>query len=188
MLSRDKGQVSAQGMSSAPARRAFTVEEARQWARVGVLASLALVLSYVETFIPLPVPVPGIKLGLANIIVLVALEVLDVKSAALVALVKVLAAGFLFGSPLMMAYSGMGTLLAFAAMALLSRIPGLHVMFVAMVGAVLHNMGQLVVAMLVLGTAAVWVTAPVLVVAACITGALSGVATAYTLACLGGER
>ena len=75
----------------------LSLDEARSWARVGVLAALALVLSYVETFIPLPLPVPGIKLGLANIVVLMALETMDVKSAALIALIKVIAAGFLFG-------------------------------------------------------------------------------------------
>ena len=178
----------AKGTAAAVGERCMSLEDARLWARVGVLGALALVLSYIETFIPLPVPVPGIKLGLANVVVLVALEVLDVKSAAAVALVKVLAAGFLFGTPIMLAYSGGGTVLAFAVMALLSRIRSLSVVPVAIAGAVFHNVGQLAVAMLILGTPAVWATAPVLVVAACITGALSGAATAYTLDCLAGER
>ena len=161
---------------------------ARKWARVGVLAALALVLSYIETFIPLPVPVPGIKLGLANIAVLMALEMLDVKSAACVALVKVLASGFLFGNPLMMLYSAGGTALAFIAMAALTRIEGFSVMLAAIVGAILHNVGQLAVASLVLGTPLVWATAPVLVIAACATGALSGWATRYALRCLESGR
>jgi heptaprenyl diphosphate synthase len=163
-------------------------EEARFWARVGVLASLALVLGYVETFIPLPVPVPGIKLGLGNIAVLAALERLDVRAGACVAAVKVLAAGFLFGNPLMMLYSASGTVLAFAAMAALSRIPGLSVVLVAIVGAILHNIGQLVVAMLILGTPLVWWSAPVLVVAACATGAVTGMAARYAISCLEGAR
>ena len=154
------------------------------WARVGVLAALALVFSYIETIIPLAVPVPGIKLGLANIVVLVALETLDVKSAGLVAFIKVFAAGFLFGNPVMMLYSFGGTLLAFVAMAALSRLPGLSVVLVANVGAVLHNVGQLAVASLVLGTPAVWASAPLLVIAACATGALSGAATRYALSSL----
>ena len=160
----------------------------RRWAHVGVLAALALVLSYIETFIPLPVPVPGIKLGLANIAVLVALKVLDVKSAAAVAAVKVLASGFLFGNPVMMLYSAGGTVLAFVAMAALTRIEGLSIVLVAMVGAILHNVGQLAVASLILGTPLVWVTAPVLVIAACITGALSGWAAGYALSSLKGGR
>ena len=162
-------------------RYVMSVDEARTWARIGVLAAFALVLSYIETFIPLPVPVPGVKLGLANIVVLVALETLDVKSAALIALIKVLAAGFLFGNPVMMLYSLGGTLLAFVSMAALSRIHGLSVALVSIVGAVLHNVGQLGVASVILGTPAVWASLPLLVIAAGITGALSGAAARYAL-------
>ena len=162
--------------------------EARRWARTGVLAALALVFGYIETFIPLPVPVPGIKLGLGNIAVLVALAQLDTGGAAAVALVKVLAAGFLFGNPFMMLYSAGGTLLAFAGMAALMRVPGLSVVFAAVAGAVLHNLGQLLVAAAVLGTGTVWASAPVLVLAACATGAISGAATSYTIGCLEGGR
>ena len=162
------------------------MREARWWARVGVLASLALVLGYAETFIPFPVPVPGIKLGLGNIVVLAALVLLDAKAAAVVAVVKVLAAGFLFGNPLMMLYSAGGTALAFAGMAAFSRIRGLSVVLVAMVGAILHNVGQLAVAAAILGTPLVWYSAPVLVVAACITGGITGVAARSVIACLGG--
>ena len=161
--------------------------QAQRWARVGVLAALAMVLGYIEVFIPLPVPVPGIKLGLANIVVLVALTMLDVRSAALVATIKVLATGLLFGNPLMMLYSAGGTVLAFVAMALLSRLPGLHVVLTSIVGAVLHNVGQLGVASLVLGTPLVWATLPILVIAAVVTGMLSGMAAHYTLACLQGK-
>ena len=166
----------------------MTLGEARVWARVGVLSALALVFGYIETFIPLPVPVPGIKLGLANIVVLLALEMVDVKSAALVALIKVLASGFLFGNPVMMLYSAGGTVLAFAAMAALTRIRGLSVVLVAIVGAILHNVGQLAVASVILSTPLVWASAPLLVVAACVTGTLSGIATRYALECLGAHR
>ena len=169
-------------------RDMLSLDEARRWARVGVLAALALVLGYVETLIPLPVPVPGIKLGLGNIAVLVALALLDVRSAAGVAAIKVLAAGFLFGNPLMMAYSAAGTVLAYLVMALLMRIPGISVVLVAIAGAIFHNLGQLAVAALVLGTNLVWASAPVLAVAACATGALTGVAVRYTLSVLEGGR
>lgn len=180
--------VDGKGPSSFARGHPLTSDEARFWARVGVLAALALVLGYVETFIPLPVPVPGIKLGLGNIAVLVALELLDVRAGACVAAVKVLAAGFLFGNPLMMLYSAGGTALAFAAMAALSRIPRLSVVLVAIAGAILHNIGQLAVAALILGTPLVWYSAPVLVVAACVTGAITGVATRYAIDCLVGAR
>ena len=177
--------VPLRGTAAVDTAAAGDLAYARRWARIGMLAALALVLGYIEMFIPLPVPVPGIKLGLANVAVLMALELLDVKSAAWVALVKVLASGFLFGNPVMMLYSAAGTVLAFAAMAALTRIEGLSVVLAAMAGAILHNIGQLAVAALILGTPLVWATAPVLVIAACITGALSGWATRYALACLG---
>lgn len=166
--------------------RTLSREEARRWARIGVLAALALLLGYIETFIPLPVPMPGVKLGLGNIAVLVALALLDERAAMVVALLKVLAAGFLFGNPLMMAYSLAGTALAFLVMAALMRIRGVSIVLVAMFGAVFHNVGQLFVAQVVLGTSLVWASAPVLVLAACITGALTGIATRATLACLEG--
>lgn len=160
----------------------LTMDEARKWARVGVLAALAMVLSYAETFIPLPVPIAGVKLGLANIVVLIALEAFDFKSAVLIAVIKVLAAGFLFGSPLMMVYSALGTLLALLSMAALAQVRGLSVILIAMVGAILHNVGQLVVAAAILRTMLVWYTMPFLALAACITGALSGVVASYLLA------
>lgn len=166
----------------------MTLDEARTWARIGVLSALALVFGYIETFIPLPVPVPGIKLGLANVAVLLALETADVKSAALVAAVKVLASGFLFGNPVMMLYSAGGTLLAFVAMAALSRVRGLSLVLVAVVGAIMHNVGQLAVASMLLGTPLVFAWAPVLIVAACVTGALIGVAARFTVSCLEGGR
>lgn len=175
-------------LSMAGVQHPLSRAEARRWARVGVIAALALVLGYIETFIPLPVPVPGIKLGLANIAVLAALVLLDVKSAALVAVVKVLAAGFLFGNPLMMLYSAGGTLLAFIAMAALTRMRGLSIVLVAIIGAILHNIGQLAVASVILGTPLVWYSAPVLVVAAAFTGAATGMAARYAIDCLEGAR
>lgn len=146
----------------------------RRLARVSLLAAVALVLSYLETMIPLPVALPGIKLGLANIAVAVALFALDVHSAATVALVKVLASGFLFGSPMMLAYSAGGMALAFAGMVALAAVPGVGLVPVSMLAAVLHNAGQLGVAAFALGTPSVFVNLPVMAVAACATGGITG--------------
>lgn len=155
-------------------------------ARVSLLSAVALVLSYVETMVPLPVALPGVKLGLANVAVAVALFELDARSAACVALVKVLASGLLFGSPMMLAYSLGGTALAFAGMLALSRVPGVGVLPVSMLAAVLHNAGQLAVAALALGTPAVFVNMPVLAVAACVTGGVTGAAAEAALSSLDG--
>ena len=148
------------------------MSDAARWTRVGTLAAFSLLLSYVETFIP--IPLPGVKLGLANVAVLAELSLGDITGAASIACIKVLASGFLFGSPLTMAYSAAGTLLGFAGMAPLSRLRTMRLWMVSVVGALLHEIGQLVVAQTVLQTNAVWYTLPALMAAGCITGALCG--------------
>ena len=153
-------------------------------ASASLLAAVALVLSYLETMIPLPVALPGVKLGLANVAVAVALFTLDARAAAGVATVKVLASGLLFGSPTMLAYSFGGTLLAFAGMAGLAAVPGVGLVPVSMAAAILHNAGQLAVAAAMLGTNSVWVNLPVLAVAACVTGGVTGAVGEAALASL----
>lgn len=151
-------------------------------ARISLLSALALVLSYIETMIPLPVALPGVKLGLANVAVVVALLGLDIRAAAAVAVVKVMASGFLFGSPMMLMYSLGGTALAFAGSAAASRIPGLGAVATCMVAAILHNAGQITVAALLLGTPSVLLSLPPLALAACATGFVTGAVAAGVLA------
>ena len=158
------------------------IASTRRLARVSLLAALALVLSYIETMIPLPVALPGVKLGLSNVAVVVALLSLDARAGMSVALVKVVASGFLFGSPMMFAYSLGGTVLAFSGAAALSRVPDVGAVAVSMVAAVLHNAGQLAVAALLLGTASVFVNLPPLALAACVTGAVTGAVASGVLA------
>ena len=164
------------------------IASTRRLARVSLLAALALVLSYIETMIPLPVALPGVKLGLSNVAVVVALLSLDVRAGMSVALVKVVASGFLFGSPMMFAYSLGGTVLAFSGAAALSRVPDVGAVAVSMVAAVLHNAGQLAVAALLLGTASVFVNLPPLALAACVTGAVTGAVASGVLAAQPGGR
>ena len=151
-------------------------------ARISLLSALALVLSYIETMIPLPVALPGVKLGLANVAVVVALLGLDMRAAAAVAVVKVMASGFLFGSPMMLMYSLGGTALAFAGSAAVSRIPGLGAVATCMVAAILHNAGQIAVAALLLETPSVLLSLPPLALAACATGFVTGAVAAGVLA------
>lgn len=151
-------------------------------ARISLLSALALVLSYIETMIPLPVALPGVKLGLANVAVVVALLGLDMRAAAAVAVVKVMASGFLFGSPTMLMYSLGGTALAFAGSAAVSLIPGLGAVATCMVAAILHNAGQIAVAALLLGTPSVLLSLPPLALAACATGFVTGAVATGVLA------
>lgn len=146
-----------------------------------LLAAFALVLSYIETMISVPVPLPGVKLGLSNIAVVLALYVVDGRCAIAVAFVKILASSLLFGSPTMFMYSAAGTLLALSGMLMLYRVSGVGVVAVSMVSAVLHNAGQLIVASWMLSSAAVFVSLPPLMIAACITGAFTGMVASTML-------
>ena len=151
----------------------LTHDGALRWTRVGVLAAFALVLGYLETFIP--IPIPGVKLGLANIAILLTFIRLDAGAALFVTLIKVLAQGLLFGSPLTFAYSLTGSLAAFAVMALLVRLPSMHPAMTSVCGAVAHTAGQMLVASALLGTGFVWLAAPLFIVAAVVTGAVCGI-------------
>ncbi len=152
----------------------LSLDDARRWALVGILSAFALALSYAETFVPIPIPVPGVKLGLANAVILAALIMTDLKSALCIALIKVLASGFLFGSPIMMTYSAAGTLLATMIMALVAKLSNVGMVPVAMVGAIFHNVGQLLIASVMLQTTLVWLSAPLLFATACLTGIITG--------------
>ena len=152
--------------------------ERARWSRTGALAAVAMLLGYLETFVP--IPIPGVKLGLANVAVLLALAQHDRAGAAWIAIIKVLAAGLMYGNPLTLAYSAAGTALSLAVMLPLSLLPTLHVTMLSVIGALAHQTGQLLVAQAVLGTPLVWYSAPALVIAGVVTGALSGSIAART--------
>ena len=159
----------------------------RRLTDIALYSALALVLSWLESMIPLPVAIPGVKLGLANVAVLVAFFALDAKGALATAVVKVVASGLLFGSPTMLAYSLGGTALAYVGMLVLTRVRGISAVLVSMVAAILHNAGQLAVAALALSSPSVFLTLPVLGIAALVTGALSGAVATGVLACMPAE-
>ena len=145
----------------------------------GVFVALALIFSYVETLIPFQIGIPGVKLGLANLIVVIALYKTDVKEALLLSVTRVVLSGFIFGNLASILYSLAGGLLSLAVMALLKKYADLSIIGVA--GGVFHNIGQLVVAAIVVETYSVTGYLPVLLVAGLITGFVIGtVATEIT--------
>ena len=139
-----------------------------------ILAALALALSYVEGMFPLPVPLPGFKLGLANIVTLFALYTLGAPSALAILLVRVLLGAMFAGNASALLYSLLGGFAAMAVMIALSRARGLSVYGVSIGGAAAHNIGQVAAAMLTLGNAAPAAYLPVLLVVAVFSGALTG--------------
>ncbi len=142
----------------------------------GVFTALALIFSYVELLIPVNFGIPGAKLGLANLVIVIVLYKTDWKEALLLSVVRIILAGFLFGNLFGILYSLAGGILSLAVMALLKRTGAFSVIGVSMAGGVSHNVGQLVMAMLVVETYAVGYYLPVLLIAGLITGTVIGIA------------
>lgn len=143
---------------------------AKKTALLGMLVALAFVLSYIETLIPVNLGIPGAKLGLANLVVMVALYTLGTKEAFGLSMVRILLTGLTFSSMAAMLYSFAGGLLSFAVMTLMKKTKKLSVTGVSVLGGIAHNAGQIFVAMWMLDTATLIYYLPVLA----ITGVASG--------------
>lgn len=168
----------------------------RRTTELGFLLSLALILSYVESLIPFSFGIPGIKLGLPNLIVLLLLYgglenygadtkeqagtrqarffTKGEREALLVNGLRVILSGFLFGNLSAILYGLAGAVFSFAAMYIGRRTRRFSIIGVSVLGGVLHNIGQLVVAMAVVETLAVFYYIPFLLAAGTVTGALLG--------------
>lgn len=143
---------------------------------LGLLTAIALILSYVETLIPIFAGIPGIKLGLPNLVVLILLYQYDFKTAALVSFVRILAAGFLFGNLMSILFSLAGGMLSLVLMYLLKRMGGFSIMGISAAGGCIHNIGQLAVAYFVVATKMLITYLPALLLSGLITGILIGIA------------
>ena len=141
----------------------------------GVFTALALIFSYVETLIPINFGIPGVKLGLANLIIVIALYKMRLREVYLLSIVRVLLSGFIFGNYFSIIYSLAGGLLSLTVMAVFKRKDGFSIMGISIAGVVFHNVGQLIVAMLVVETFSVAYYVPVLLIAGMITGLLIGI-------------
>ena len=149
-------------------------DKVKRLTTAGVAVAAALIISYIESLFPLSVAVPGIKLGLANIVIVFVLYKLDLKYAAAVSLIRVLLAGLLFGSAASMAYAASGAFLAFIVMVLMKKARRFSAVGVSCAGAVAHNIGQILMAMLLLDTAQIAYYLPVLLMSGVITGIAIG--------------
>ena len=136
----------------------------------GVFTALALMFSYIETLIPIQFGIPGIKLGLANLMIVIMLYKRNAKDAVLLSVVRILLSGFLFGNLSSILYSLAGGMLSLGVMTLLKKQGGFSVIGVSVAGGVTHNIGQLIVAMLVVETYQVGYYFPVLLIAGVLTG------------------
>ena len=141
----------------------------------GLMLALALIASYVESLIPVPIPVPGIKLGVANSIVLILLYYTNVKTAWGISVARVVLSGFLFGSLSSILYSLSGAILSLLVMTLIKKRDCFTMTGVSVAGGVSHNIGQLIMAFLVLESSALWYYLPILLLSGCVTGGLIGI-------------
>jgi len=141
-----------------------------------VFVALALIFSYIEGLIPIRLGIPGAKLGLANLIVVIALYKVSWKETLLLAVVRVLLAGFMFGTLFSIIYSIAGGLFSLAVMMVLKRSGRFSVAGVSIAGGTAHNIGQMVVAMLVIESYSIIYYIPVLLAAGVLTGLVIGIA------------
>lgn len=140
----------------------------------GVFTALALIFGYVETLIPVSFGIWGVKLGLANLIIVIALYKLRLSEVYLLSVTRVLLSGFIFGNYFSILYSMAGGLLSLTVMAVLKKDKDFSIIGVSIAGGVTHNIGQLVVAMLVAETFSVVYYVPILLLAGVLTGFLIG--------------
>lgn len=150
--------------------------KAKNVAFYGIMIALAFILSYLESFIPINaiIPIPGVKLGLANIVVLFALYTLKLRDAVIIAIIRVFLSGLLFGNPMTIAYSLCGCALSLTVMYLTKKTK-LSIIGVSMLGGIFHNIGQLIMAVILTHTSRIAYYLPVLLISGMVTGLLMGV-------------
>ena len=141
---------------------------------MALTTAIALVLSFVESQIPAFVAVPGVKMGLANIAIVYALYRLGWKEAALISLIRVVLVSLLFGSAASFLYSRAGAVRSLLGMALLKKTGKFTEMVVSVAGGVLHNIGQIAMASIILETDALRYYLPFLLVSGILAGVVIG--------------
>jgi len=149
--------------------------KANRLVQLALLATIALTIFVVELRIPNPMPIPGVKLGLANIVTVYAVYYYRAKEVLLIVLTRIILGAMFSGQIMSLLYSLSGAMLCLAGMLLLRRvIPEKYLWVSSILGAVLHNIGQISTAMLVLRSPAVLAYFPILLVSGCLAGAFTG--------------
>lgn len=140
----------------------------------GMLLALSMVLSYVEAMIPVNLGVPGVKLGLPNIVTVIGLFSIGPVPTMVISILRILLVSFMFGNTMTLAYSFAGFALSFLSMLLLKKVGGFSGNVISILGGVMHNVGQLLAAIVLLHTRQLALYFPVLLIAGVIAGAVIG--------------
>ena len=152
----------------------------------GLFAALAILMGYVEMMFPMPIPIPGVKLGLANVVVIIMMYFMDVKGAFFISLIRVFLSGLLFAGFAGLLYSLAGAMLSFAVMALLKKTGKFSIIGVSLAGGVFHNVGQVAVAAMVVENVKMAYYLPFLLVSGVVTGIVIGIVAKTALVYLKG--
>ena len=159
---------------SSQADRSYALRT-KKLALSAILAALAMILSYVEAMVPMPVPIPGIKLGLDNLVILLAIYRLGFKYALAINCIRIFVTGLLFTGVFGILYSLAGGLLSLLVMYLLYRTEIFSMVGVSMAGGVAHNLGQLLTACLIMSNIRLMSYFAVLLFAGIGSGILMGI-------------
>ncbi len=148
---------------------------------LGLTIALAMIMSYIEVLVPLSFAVPGIKMGLANIVIIFVLYKIGTKEAILVSLIRVILVSLLFSNAMAMAYSVAGAVLSLGVMWILKKTDKFSVVGVSIAGGIMHNVGQIVMAVILLGTKQIALYLPVLLVTGTATGIVIGIVASLVI-------
>ena len=148
---------------------------------IAISSTLAMILSYLESMVPLSFAVPGIKIGLANIVIVFVMYRLGIKQAIAVSFIRLIWVAIIFGSFAPFVYSASGAVLSLAGMAILKLTNKFSTVGVSVAGGILHNAGQIIAAAVLMGTAQIVYYMPVLIVSGLATGVIIGVVAALTV-------
>ncbi len=143
----------------------------RKIAYMGMFIAVAMVFSYVESLIPVNIAVPGVKLGLANLVTIVVMFKMDVRSAWVISLIRVVLSALLFGNLSIMVYSLAGAVLSLLVMTLCMKLKIFGLLGTSILGAVSHNAGQIIMAAILMKSGNIMLYIPVL----CISGTIAGI-------------
>ena len=143
-----------------------------------LMIALAMILSFVESQIPSFFPIPGIKLGLANIAVIFALYRLSIKDAIVVSLIRVVVVSTLFGTSLTLAYSLSGAVLSLLIMVLLKKSDRFSIVGASVAGGISHNIGQIIMAIILMHNSVISYYLPFLIISGIVTGVVIGLVSA----------
>ncbi len=147
---------------------------ARKVALYGILIALSMVMSFIESLLPIPFPVPGVKIGLANLVTIVGLYLVGVPGTVCVTVLRVVLVGLSFGNPYSMIYGLSGSFLSLFVMGIAKKYQLFSQIGISILGGIFHNIGQMIFAAIIVQTAGVFVYLPTLLTAGCIAGAVIG--------------